>query len=197
MPDANLFFIIAMSGVIGALAAMAVLLGIGTYIVRRLRLPNDPPFDVYFSSAAPALVKTPDKALAMQQAAAQHLHQQTLNKARYLCINALKCRDAYAALESLTEKNDAEKQALKKLKPIYKQLKDIPEAIEAWFKESGLIEHQNDIDKWHDKHQQHCADWQAIIDALPPPDRKRILLLLCALIASVGMLALANVLAGL
>ncbi len=187
---------IAMFGVVVALLAFGLLIGLGSLWVRCLQLPNDPPFDVYFSTPAPDLIKKPDPDKAKQQAALQAPLQEVLTQARYLCMHALRCRDAYKTLDAITEKSDDEKSVVKKLKPIYHALKDIPEQMETWYKEDGIGAHQKEIEKWHKQHHEACESYEAIINELPPPNKTRLILLMLGLVVSVAMLVAAHMLMG-
>lgn len=183
---------VAMFGIIAALLAMALIIVIGSILVRRLRLPNDPPFDVYFSAPAPELISRPDREQARQQAAAQTRRQDLRNKARQLCLNALQCREAVHALGALEQADDAHRQALKKLKPINNKLKDIPEQIETWFKEDELDARAGEIENWFERHHKRFDEWQAIIAGLPAPNQRRLLWLVLALALAIGLLVLAH-----
>ena len=188
---------IALFGSLAAFICFSIALLGGVGIVRRLRLPNDPPADALFSAPAPPIIEKPDRERAQAQAAVHAEEQALLDQAKFICMESLQCREDFQTLSSYPDRNDAEHKALKELKPIHKRLKDIPEQFEAWHNDGGLLAHADAIKHMHNKHEADCKQYQAIIKALPPPSKKRILLLVAALIASFIMLAVAHYMSGL
>lgn len=189
------WFFICIIGVIVALLLFSLLLGLGTLITRYLRLPNDPPFDALFSCPAPALVLSPVREQAQAQAAQQQQDQAIYDQAKYLCTHALRCHEAVEQLRAYEDRNADEEAALKALKPINKKLKDIPDKIEAWFKQSALLNHRDEIATWHKRHHDDCQRYQDILHALPEPSKKRLYLLIAALFISCSLLICAHLLA--
>ena len=179
------FVLVAMFGSFAALFLFSAALLGGSALVRRLRLPNDPPLDAFFSAPAPALIKHPQPELAKSQAQEHGKQQELLDQAKFLCEHALQCEQDFTALESYgNDRSEAEQKAWKQLKPIHKQLSSIPEAFEKWHKNDGLLAHQTEIEQLYKKHKNACTESSDIVKALPPPNKTRLYLLCFALIAA-------------
>ena len=185
---------IALFGCLAAFIFFSIALLSGVQIVRRLRLPNDPPADALFSAPAPELIEKPDRERARAQAAVHQQEQAVLDKAKFICMESLQCREDFQTLQNYEDRTDAENEALKKLKPIHKKIKDLPEQFEAWHKDGGLLAHADKIEQHFKKYEADCKTYKDIVSALPPPSKKRIVLLFLALVVSFLMLAFAHAL---
>lgn len=86
--------LVGMMAVILALLAFAGLIQIGLVIVRRLRLPQDPPEGAWFSPPAPALVRDPAPAEARARALAQQALARCARQAWLAHAAAQACREA-------------------------------------------------------------------------------------------------------
>lgn len=188
---------IALFGSLAAFICFSIALLSGVGIVRRLRLPNDPPADALFSAPAPPIIEKPDRERAQAQAAVHAEEQALLDQAKFICMESLQCREDFQALSAYPDRSDAENKALKELKPIHKRLKDIPEQFETWHNDGGLLAHAEKIKQFHEKYAADCTQYQTIVKTLPPPSKKRILLLVAALLVSFLMLAFAHYMSGL
>lgn len=185
--------LVTMLSVIAALMIFSVVVLFGGLLVRCLRLPNDPPFDLLFTAPAPesAAHATPQQAT---QAAAQHnLDQQVLDHAKRICSYFLQCD---ASAQELAAWDDPHaKNVHKKINKILKNQKKDHKCMETWITEHSLLQHRDQVIKLSDRYADSNKHLQELLDTLPQPGMMRILVLGSLLILCIGMLIFAHILA--